>query len=102
MVSAAKRLKLHHFDRSLPVIRTQVCVPQRRRVRLVAGELLDLEQRNSRGDQARAVRVTEIVIAKRRPQIRFLGGLLESQPAIERSLVALWRDENLFPRRTLS
>jgi hypothetical protein len=58
------------------MVGAQMGVPQRRGVRLVAGELLDLEQRHPRGDQARAERVTQIVIAKVGAQIRFLDGFL--------------------------
>lgn len=70
VVSTTKCLKLYFFDRSLPVIVAEVRVFQRRVVRLVPGELLDIEQRQSRGNQARAKRVTQIVITKHRPQSR--------------------------------
>jgi len=54
------------------MIRTQMRVSQRRGIGFVPSKLLDLEQWHSRGDQVRAVRVAQIVIAKRRPQTRFL------------------------------
>lgn len=77
MESTTKSLKLDLFDRSLPVIGSEVGVAQRRGVRFVSGELLDLEQGHSRGDQARAVGMTQIVVAKRRPQHSFSYSLLE-------------------------
>jgi Recombinase zinc beta ribbon domain len=102
MESTTKWLKFHFFYRSLSVIGTEVRVSERRRIWFAAGELLDLKQRNSRGDQARAISVAQIVIAKRRPQIRFLHRLFEPQAPIGRALVALRRVENLLPWRALS
>jgi hypothetical protein len=51
MESTTKSLTQHFFDRSLPVIGTQMRVSQRRGIRFVPGKLLDLEQRHSRGDR---------------------------------------------------
>lgn len=67
-------------------------VSQGRRIRFVSGELLHFEQRNSGGDETRAKRVAQIVIAKRGPEICLLRGLLEPKPPIERSVVSLRRD----------
>jgi hypothetical protein len=65
-----KMPKILFFRRSLPVIVPNVRVFQRRGVRLVPGELLDIDQRHSRGNQAQAKRVTQIAITKHGPQIR--------------------------------
>src|SRR5580700_6135060 len=102
MQSTTKWLKLHLFDRSLSVIGTQMRRSQRRGIRFVSGKLLDFEQRHARGDQARTIRVTQIVVAKRWPQYRFLYSLLKPEPTIERCPIALRRDENLSLRRAFS
>jgi hypothetical protein len=64
--------------------------------------LLHLKQWYSRGNQARAKGVTQIMITKRRPQDCFLDSLLEPEPAIERRLIPFRCDEGLAFRCALS
>jgi hypothetical protein len=48
MVSTSKSLKLHHFDRALTVVGTEMRVMQCRGVRLVPGKLWDPKRWRSR------------------------------------------------------
>src|ERR1700723_4061024 len=60
-------------------------------------ELLDFEKRNSRLHESGTECVSKIVQTKSRSELRFLHGLLEPQPAVDRDFIAL-RCDAFTPR----